>query len=427
MIEPLAADRLKAMVEDYFGFHEMPFGVTPDPRFFFPSPLYQEALRTLVYGIQTKKGILLLTGEVGTGKTILLRKLMRSVGSTVRCFFVSNSHLTSFGLLDLTLQALGAAGGERTRQEMLRELEERLAGELKAGRTFALLIDEAQNLADEALEGLCALSNLETDEEKLLQVVLVGQPELVTRLKKPGLRRIKQRIAVHYQLQALQSLEEVEAYLAHRFEIAGYRGPEIFTKEAVEAIWHYSGGTPRVVNILCDNALEMAFAAQKKKITAYLVMKAAGAVLLERAGEAARTQRFDAAPIKTRAGSRGAAKAEAGAGKRSHRPEPAVEAAGREPVEPREVPANGTATRTVSPQFFDFLAREATEAMGPMAPLVIQDQLASLGCSREAFPQEKLNELIELVSREILNEAMRARFRRTVLQEIDTLKSLRAW
>ena len=164
------------------------------------------------------------------------------------------------------VQNLGLSNKEKNRLEMIQDLNNYLSQQLRRGCTVALLIDEAQKLSDEALEGLCDLSNLETDEEKLLQIVLVGQPELLTKLSKSSLRRIKQRIAIHHRLYSLQTTSEIDHYIRHRLQIVGYDGPEIFTKEAVEAIWHYSGGTPRLINILCDNSLAMASVAGRKKV-----------------------------------------------------------------------------------------------------------------------------------------------------------------
>ena len=276
-------------VESHFGFRETPFGVTPDPRFFYSNPVYVKALAALVYGIKAKKGFMLLTGEVGTGKTILLRKLMRNLEATVQFVFVSASHLTSYGLVELMVQDLGLASKEKPGSEMIHEVHGYLLQQLRNGHTVALLIDEAQNLSDGALEGLCDLSNLETDNEKLLQIVLVGQPELETKLSKPSMRRIKQRIAIQHRLCALQTMDEVEHYIRHRLHVAGYDGPEIFTKEALEAIWLYSAGTPRLVNIICDNSLALACEAANKKASAYMVMKAASGFQLERGAEVPKT------------------------------------------------------------------------------------------------------------------------------------------
>jgi general secretion pathway protein A len=278
----------KAMLHSHFGFREMPFGVTPDPRFFYSHPHYLEGLAALVHGIEAKKGFMLVTGEVGTGKTILLRKLMRHLDGRVQFVFISNSHLTSYGLTELIVQNLAISNKERSRLEMLQDLHDYLIQQLRSGRTIALLVDEAQKLSDEALEGLCDLSNLETDEEKLLQIVLVGQPEVTIKLNKPSLRRIKQRITLHHRLYSLQTPAEVDNYIRHRLEIVGYQGPEIFTREAVEAIWQYSRGTPRLINILCDNTLGNAGMAAKKRVSPFMIMKAAGGLLLEPGLEASR-------------------------------------------------------------------------------------------------------------------------------------------
>jgi general secretion pathway protein A len=423
MIELLSSQECEATVESYFGFRETPFGVTPDPRFFFSSPFYLEALAALVYGIKARKGFMLLSGEVGTGKTILLRKLMRQLQVNVQFVFISSSHLTSYGLVELMVQDLSLINKEKNRLEMIHELKAYLIQQVNKGQTVALLIDEGQNLSDEALESLCGLSNLETDEEKLLQIVLVGQPELAVKLNKSSLRRVKQRIAIHHRLYSLQTLGEVEEYIRHRLQVAGYDGQEIFYKEAIETIWYYSAGTPRLINIICDNALALTCEAGKKKVSAYMVMKAAGALLLERGIEAHKLGVLEMGVTRAKA------------------PAARINQKTTEPtqIEVKHGPlvAGGAATKastptsetekaTVSQQFFEYMTRIATAAMGPMAHLVLRDQISALGESRDAFPQLKLSELIELVGREILNETMRARFQNMMFQEMDALKTSRA-
>jgi hypothetical protein len=286
------------------------------------------------------------------------------------------------------------------------------------------LIDEAQKLSDEALEGLCDLSNLETDQEKLLQIVMVGQPEITTKLNKTSLRRIKQRIAVHHRLYALQTPAEVDPYIRHRLRIVGYEGPDIFGKEAVEAVWHYSGGTPRLINILCDNALAAASLAGKKKVSPYLVMKAAGGLMLEQGSESAKPASGDIALLKTKLSPTRV---------NPKRPESNGHV-GEQRSEPSSIPLRdsdrialsrvATGGPAVSVQFFDRLTRAATEAMGPMAKRIVGDQISALGESTQAFPQTKLAELVLRVSGEILNETMRSRFQRTMVDEIATLKMM---
>jgi len=412
------------MFENHFGFRETPFGVTPDPRFFYGHPIYLEGLAALIHGIETKKGFMLVTGEVGTGKTILLRKLMRHLDASVQFVFVSNSHLTSYGLTELMVQNLGLSNKEKNRLEMIQDLNDYLIQQLKTGVTVALLIDEAQKLSDEALEGLCDLSNLETDEEKLLQIVLVGQPELVTKLSKSSLRRIKQRIAIHHRLHSLQTTSEIDQYIRHRLQIVGYEGPEIFTKEAVEAIWHYSGGTPRSINILCDTALAIACAANRKKVSPYMLMRAAGGLLLEQGSDAPKISeagllRMKAPAPRINPRQSEANGSEANSGERPETPSIPLRQADR--VLLSRIATKGPA---VSVQFFDLMTHAATQAMGPMAKRILGDQITALGESRHAFPQGKLAELILRVSGEILNETMRARFQKTMINEIATLKMM---
>lgn len=426
MIDLLSLQQDEGTFENYFGFRETPFGVTPDPRFFYSHPLYLEGLAALVYGIKAKKGLILLTGEVGTGKTILLRKLMRQLETTVAFVFISSSHITSYGLVELMIQDLGLANKEKNRLEMIHELNEHLLQQLKKGHTVALLIDEGQNLSDDALEGLCTLSNLETEEEKLLQIILVGQPELATRLTKSSFRRIKQRIAIHHRLQALQTVGEVEDYIRHRLRIVGYEGPEIFNREAVEAVWYYSAGTPRLINIVCDSALAMTCQTFKKKVSAYTVMKAASALLLERGHEA---PKFGVPET-------GAPRVKLPTKIHHKRPEGnGIETDTREsfqrtivqlqPSDQLSMSETGAKTTVVCAQFFDYMTRIATAAMGPMAHLVLRDQIAALGESQAAFPRIKLRQLVELVSREILNETMRDRFQNMMFQEMEALQPLR--
>jgi general secretion pathway protein A len=426
MIELPRSQEHTEIFESHFGFRETPFGVTPDPRFFYGHPLYLEGLAALVHGIETKKGFMLVTGEVGTGKTILLRKLMRHLEARVHFVFVSNSHLTSYGLTELMVQNLGLSNKEKNRLEMIQDLHTYLIRRLRIGRTVAVLIDEGQKLSDEALEGLCDLSNLETDEEKLLQIVLVGQPELATKLSKSSLRRIKQRIAIHHRLYSLQTTSEVDHYIRHRLQIVGYDGPEIFTKEAIEAIWHYSGGTPRLINILCDTALALACVAAKKKVSPYMIMRAAGGLLLEQGPEAAKIGAAEAALLRMKTpASRINPKRSEIDGVETHtsnRPEtPVIPLRESHRVLMSRMATNSPA---VSRQFFDRMTHLATEAMGPMANRILGDQISSLGESRNAFPQVKLAELIQRVSQEILNDTMRSRFQNTMLREIAALKSM---
>ena len=258
------------MYNTYFGFRESPFSVTPDPRFFYTNPVYLEAFATLRYGIEAKKGFIVITGEVGTGKTTLLRKLLHNLEETVHSVFVFNSCVSFPELLQFTLQDLGLAPKDRSKVTMLLELNEYLIKQLKQGHTVTMLIDEAQNLSDDVLENLRLLSNLETDQEKLIQIVLMGQPELHAKLAQPHLRQLKQRVALQCRLNPLTQ-DEVGPYIDSRLIAASYEGKDLFHPDAVERIAYYSKGIPRVINIICDNAFLSAYAASQHFVTADMI------------------------------------------------------------------------------------------------------------------------------------------------------------
>jgi general secretion pathway protein A len=255
------------MYNSYFGFRESPFSVTPDPRFFYTNPHYLEAFAALSYGIEAKKGFIVITGEVGTGKTTLLRRLLRNLADTVHSVFVFNSCLSFPELLQLTLQDLGLTSKDQSKVAMLVELNDYLIKQLNQGHTVTMLIDEAQNLSDEVLENLRLLSNLETDQEKLIQIVLMGQPELHSKLAQPHLRQLKQRVAVQCRLNPLLD-NEVRPYIDSRLMAAGYEGKDLFHSDAIERIAYHSKGIPRVINIICDNALLSAYAESQRRVYA---------------------------------------------------------------------------------------------------------------------------------------------------------------
>jgi general secretion pathway protein A len=268
------------MYNNYFGFRESPFSVTPDPRFFYTNPVYLEAYAALRYGIEAKKGFIVVTGEVGTGKTTLLRKLLHNVKKTVRTILIFNTHLSFPELLQSALLDLGLTAKNSSKFSLLQELQGYLIEQAKSGHTVAALIDEAQDLSDEVLEDLRLLSNLETDREKLLQIVLVGQPELQAKLDQPSLRQLKQRVAMQCRLDPLKDLE-VGPYIDFRLRAAGYTGKALFQRDAVREIAFHSKGIPRLMNILCDNALLTAYAESKKTVSAQMIDEAARDLRLE--------------------------------------------------------------------------------------------------------------------------------------------------
>jgi general secretion pathway protein A len=262
------------MYNEYFGFLAPPFSATPDSRIFYDSELYREAFANLRYGIEWRKGLVVLTGEVGTGKTTLLDKIIRDLGSTIQVVFISYDQLNSTELIQLVSRDLGLVSDRRDRVSKIEQIRQYLITEFRRQRIVALLIDEAQNLSDEAFESVRFLSNFQYGGEKLLQIVLTGQPELQMRLNQPKLRHFKQRIVIHSRLAPLTH-DEVSRYILFRVRGAGFRGKELFAADVLQDISLLSGGIPRLINIICDNALLLAYAGGKKIITTEIVQEVA--------------------------------------------------------------------------------------------------------------------------------------------------------
>jgi general secretion pathway protein A len=278
------------MYNSYFGFSVSPFRVTPDPSLFYSNPVYEEAYANLRYGIEAKKGFIVITGEVGTGKTTLLRKLMTHTSEgIIHTVYVFNTYLNFTELLQVIHYDLGLGQKEANRVKLLQELNDYLITQLKDGHIVSVLVDEAQNLSDEALEGLRLLSNLETDQEKLIQIVLMGQPELQARLDQPSLRQLKQRVALQCRLVPLRD-EEVCRYIDFRLRAAGYTGKRLFHADAYRQIAIASNGIPRLVNIICDNALLCAFGRSEKIISKDIINEVAGDLRLTPQKELTQTQ-----------------------------------------------------------------------------------------------------------------------------------------
>jgi general secretion pathway protein A len=261
------------MYLNFYGLREAPFSPTPDPRFLFQSTRHREALAQLVYGVRERKGFIVLTGEVGTGKTTLLRTLLERLDADTRVAYVHNSALPIEGLLEYILQDWGVKSTAATHAQRLFELNEFLIGQHRQGQSPVLVIDEAQNLAIETLEAVRLLSNFETNNQKLMQILLVGQPELRDKLNVPELRQLKQRIAMRCHISPL-SAEETRLYIRHRLRVAGAADAGIFTDPAIQRIADYSGGIPRVVNVVCDHCLLTGYADSKRRIDPRIVNEA---------------------------------------------------------------------------------------------------------------------------------------------------------
>jgi general secretion pathway protein A len=259
------------MYKDFFGLRANPFNVNPDPRYLFLTRHTEEALACLTYGIQSRKGFVLLTGEVGTGKTTLINKLLEWLRlQQVATAFVFNSRMNVPQFLDYMMADFGITCESKSKSQILQRLYNWLLDRYRAGETAVLIVDEAQNLTDEVLEEIRMLTNLETFTEKLLQIVLVGQPELETKLKQPQLRQLRQRLTLRAKTHPL-TIEESKAYVQQRLRIAGSDGRQIFEPDALGAVHKYASGIPRVVNLLCEHCLVSAFVDQKPTIGADIV------------------------------------------------------------------------------------------------------------------------------------------------------------
>jgi general secretion pathway protein A len=258
---------------DHYGLTEPPFDITPNPRFLFYSAKHREAYNHLMYGIRERKGFVQLTGEVGAGKTTLCRAMLEQLNGHYDTALILNPVMSPNELMQAIAMEYGLPVNGLDRLNTIGVINQFLLQQAARGRDTVLIIDEAQDLTDDLLEQVRLLSNLETDSRKLLQIVLMGQPELRDRLNNPKLRQLRQRITVRYHLQPLTS-GEVSQYIQHRLEISGAKGVPYFTKPALWRVHHYSNGIPRLVNALCDKALLAGFVQQTDKIDYRMIGRA---------------------------------------------------------------------------------------------------------------------------------------------------------
>lgn len=262
------------MYLEHYGLSEFPFNITPDPKFLFFSPTHRDAMQHLKYGVEAKKGFIVLIGEVGCGKTTLCRQFLNELKDTnCETALILNPRITETELLRTILQELGHVATYESTNDLVNEVSMVLLEKINVGREIVLIVDECQNLSFEVLEQLRLLSNLETDTQKLLQIILIGQPEFKEKLGDHRLRQLRQRILVSYALKPLTQ-DEVAHYIRYRLTRAGGTGRPTFTKLAVRNIWKASGGIPRVVNNLCDKALLAAFVRESDEVGYWDVRRA---------------------------------------------------------------------------------------------------------------------------------------------------------
>jgi general secretion pathway protein A len=242
------------MYKKFYGFSEKPFNTTPDSKFFFPSHKHTEALNSLVYAIEEKKGFIVITGEIGSGKTTITRTLLNRLSMDTKVALITNTHLTCKELICQILEEFEVDYQPGSKQKLLSQLNDYLIRQLANNTNMVLLIDEAQNLPTKVLEEVRMLSNLETEKEKLIQIILVGQPQLKTKLEHTKLEQFKQRIAVFYHLDALNQ-KETKEYIHYRLKLVGQDTENTFAPDALSQVYAHSKGIPRIINILCDSAL----------------------------------------------------------------------------------------------------------------------------------------------------------------------------
>jgi len=268
-----AAQDSRPMYTAFYGLRDKPFALTPDPRYLFLAEAHREALAHLLYGVEQGEGFIAVTGEVGTGKTTLCRTLLQRLGPASEVAYVFNPAVSSLELLQSVNAEFGLPVDGRSRRELHEQLNQFLLARRRDGRRVLLIVDEAQNLPEETLEQIRLLSNLETESQKLLQIVLVGQPELDVKLASRELRQLRQRITVHWRLGPL-SAAETRDYVRHRVRVAAGDERDLFSGQALREVHRRAGGIPRLVNVLCDRALLAGYAAREREIGQGLVRQA---------------------------------------------------------------------------------------------------------------------------------------------------------
>ena len=260
------------MYLEFYDLKEKPFSVTSDPNFLYLSRKHREAISHMQYGIEERMGFLEITGEIGTGKTTVSKALLNTLDEHTKTAFILNSNLSEIQLLEAIVTDFGIKLKNKNKITMLSELNKFLLEQLRCNNNTVLIIDEAQNLKPSLLEQVRLLSNLETEKEKLLQIILVGQPELKEKLASRELAQLRQRIAIRYHILPLDR-DETKAYISHRLSIAGSNGNKFFTEGAIDEIYRFSNGVPRLINIVCDKALLAGFVANKKTIDKATIKK----------------------------------------------------------------------------------------------------------------------------------------------------------
>ena len=433
---------------EHFGLKREPFNITPDPSFLYLSESHKEALAQLVYGIRSRRGFVVLTGEVGTGKTTLIQSLLEELNGSTKTALIFNMIVSAKDLLRYVCEKFALVSDQESQRDVhdyLSLLERFLLDSYRKGDNVAVIIDEAQNLPTEVLENVRLLSNFETPRDKLLQILLVGQPELSNRLNASELRQIKQRVALRHQLHPL-NLAECRAYIAKRLEVAG-GNVSLFTPESMATVHSFSAGIPRLVNILCDNGLLTAYALRKKSVESTMISEIARDLQLIPTGRFKEPVAGGLNGITAlRPGEKNSQSSNVVGGDKRALPKvdqslakggnAGTLASGRNPDLSTPAPSTrqstnlvvasqDSATDIVPARFFESMTRALTDAMGPMAAFVVQDLVVGMGENVKAFPKQRLARLVEETSREILSTSLKAGYQRVMFEKIRAINVTR--
>jgi len=287
------------MYEKFYGFNDKPFNMTPDSKFFYASAKHEEALNCLLLAIAERNGFVVITGEIGSGKTTVCRTLLNKLDPLTKVALVLNTHLGKKELLTTILEDLEIEYKSNSKTHILSALNKYLLEQISKDINVVLIIDEAQNLTPSVIEEVRMLSNLETEKEKLIQIVLIGQPELKKKLSLPRLEQFRQRIVFQYHLEPL-SHEETTGYIKHRLKTAGNINADIFTQEAIDKIYNFSQGVPRLINLACHNSLITGVANESRVITDVIVKDTLINLILERQYPEPKTEEYQWAESQTR-------------------------------------------------------------------------------------------------------------------------------
>jgi type II secretory pathway predicted ATPase ExeA len=405
---------MENLYKQHFGLIEAPFNITPDPNFLYLTSNHREGLAQLEYGIKARRGFIVLTGEVGTGKTTLIQALLARLSKHIHTALMFNSISSPLELVRSICEEfklVEVLHERRDFHEYLCLINNFLLERYQVGENAAVIIDEAQNLTSDVLESVRLLSNFETTKDKLLQILLVGQPELNDRLNAPQLRQLKQRVTLRHHLRAL-TFNECKEYITSRLQHAG-GSAIVFMPAAIELIHEFSGGLPRLVNIICDNSMMNAYALDQKRIEPALIQEVAEDLHLSNVSNRPVLIRRD-----NTSGTDRNLSAAAGVGKPQ-----TVQLVKAKHAKGLAGDVNAVLNRgTVPQQFFVRMREELVDAMGPMAHIVLAEHAKRLDESLEHFARDRVGLLIDAVSGEIFDQSIRTRFRQKMAEKIANLE-----